>query len=265
MILPKSLDANFEIIYDQKTAVKRFTHDAFKGGVLLNGMYFIESTPKTVKYDKPCYIGCAILDISKIYMLDFYYDYMIPKYKENVKLIYTDTDSFVFEVKTEDLYQDQYDDRHLFDLSNVQIEKFYDKSNAKVVGKFKDETAFIPIVEFIALGAKSYSFITDYNETELNIKEHKEAQKQHKENTKTSKTKKAKGVTRAVIADILTHELYKNTLLTSKQLITEQTIIASKEHQLYTITNKKIALSCFDDKIYRDTFNTGHPYGYEPN
>ena len=257
--------SNFEIISDEKIAKKRFTHDAFKSGILLNEMFFIESSPKKVNYDKPCYIGCAILDLAKLYMLNFHYDYIKPKYGEQATLIYTDTDSFVYSIETPDLYQDQYNDRHLFDLSNVVIEKFNDKSNNKVVGKMKDETSFIPIIEFIALSAKNYSFITDYDKTDSDFLEDKVALKIHEEHLKTSKTKKAKGVVRAVIKNILSQNDYHKTLISSIQLETEQVNICPKNHQLWTIKNIKTALSAFDDKIYRDTFNTGHPYGYEPN
>ena len=253
---------NFEIITNEKTAVKRFTNEAFKSAILLNEMYFIESSPKKVNYDKPCYIGCAILDIAKLYMLDFHYDYIKPKYGDNAKLIYTDTDSFVYSIETDDLYQDQYNDRHLFDLSNVQIPKFYNKSNSKVVGKMKDETGMIPITEFIALGAKCYSFKTDYDTKEEEIdKINKEAMKTHESNVKTSKTKKAKGVVKTALKKI-THDDYMETLMSSLQLETEQICIRSFKHQNGLLRQIKTSLSCFEDKMYRIDFNTGHPYGY---
>ena len=61
---------------------------------------------KKVKMNKPIYLGLSILEISKILMYEFLYDYMKPKYGDNVKLCYMDTDSFIMNIKTEDFYKD---------------------------------------------------------------------------------------------------------------------------------------------------------------
>ena len=63
-----------------------------------------------VKMNKPIYLGLSILEISKILMHGFWYDYMKPKYNVNVKLCYMDTDSFVMHIKTNDFYKDISDD-----------------------------------------------------------------------------------------------------------------------------------------------------------
>ena len=59
-----------------------------------------------MELNKPIYMGMSILDYSKIHMYSFYYDVMKPKYKDNIKLVYTDTDSYVIKVETDDLYED---------------------------------------------------------------------------------------------------------------------------------------------------------------
>ena len=59
-----------------------------------------------VKMNKPIYLGLSILEISKILIYEFWYDYMKPKYGDNVKLCYMDTDSFIIYIKTEDFYKD---------------------------------------------------------------------------------------------------------------------------------------------------------------
>ena len=96
-----------------------------------------------VKMNKPVYLGQAILDISKTLMYEFYYDYLKPKYKDNVELCYMDTDSFILDIKTEDFFKDIADD----------VPKWFDTSgyskklnrplptglNEKVPGMFKDE------------------------------------------------------------------------------------------------------------------------------
>ena len=65
---------------------------------------------KKVKMNKPIYLGLSILEISKILMYEFWYDYMKPKYGDNVKLCYMDTDSFIMNIKTEDFYKDTAND-----------------------------------------------------------------------------------------------------------------------------------------------------------
>ena len=83
----------------------------------------------------------TILDNSKLVMQNYWYNELIPKYGyENLKLIYSDTDSFIIKINTEDLYKDIYETKNLYDLSDYPKEHFlYDTSNKKVIGKFKDE------------------------------------------------------------------------------------------------------------------------------
>ena len=59
-----------------------------------------------MELDKPIYMGMSILDYSKTHMYSFYYDVLKPKYGDNIKLVYTDTDSYVIQVMTDDLYTD---------------------------------------------------------------------------------------------------------------------------------------------------------------
>ena len=70
----------------------------------------IEMKKTKVKMNKPIYLGLSILEISKILIYEFWYDYMKPKYGDNVKLCYIDTDSFIIHIKTEDFYKDIPDD-----------------------------------------------------------------------------------------------------------------------------------------------------------
>ena len=74
--------------------------------------------------NKPIYLGLSILEISKIVMYEFWYDYMKPKYGDNVKLCYMDTDSFIIYIKTEDFYKDIADDVECkFDTSNYEVDR----------------------------------------------------------------------------------------------------------------------------------------------
>ena len=113
----------------------------------------IEMKKTRVKMNKPIYLGLSILDISKILMYEFWYDYMKPKYDDNVKLCYMDTDSFIINIKTEDFYKDIAKDvEKRFDTSNYEVNRPLPiRKNKKVTGLMKDELGGRIIREFVAL------------------------------------------------------------------------------------------------------------------
>ena len=116
-----------------------------------------------VKMNKPIYLGLLILDISKILMYEFWYDYMKPKYNDNVKLCYMDTDSFVMNIKTKDFYKDITNDvEDRFDTSNYEVNRpLPTGKNKKVIRLMKDELGVKVITEFVTLRPKTYSYLTD--------------------------------------------------------------------------------------------------------
>ena len=112
-------------------AIKRFSKN----------LVAIEMKKTKVKTNKPIYLGLSILEISKILMYEFWYDYVKPKYGDNVKLCYMDTDSFIIYIKTEDFYTDIADDAECkFDTSNYEVDgPLPTGKNKKVIGLKKDE------------------------------------------------------------------------------------------------------------------------------
>ena len=116
-----------------------------------------------VKMNKPIYLALSILEISKILMYEFWYDYMKPKYGDNVKLCYVDTDSFITNIKTEDFYKDIADDvEKRFDTSNYEVDRpLPTRKNKKVIGLMKDELGRKIMTKFVALRPKTYSYLTD--------------------------------------------------------------------------------------------------------
>ena len=87
---------------------------------------------------KPIYVGFSISDLSILLMYEFHYKYINSKF--NAKLLFTDTDSLVYEIKTEDIYEDFYQDKNLFDFSDYPLDsKLFDPANKKVIGKMKDD------------------------------------------------------------------------------------------------------------------------------
>ena len=185
-----------------------------------------------VKMNKPIYLGLSILEISKILMYEFWYDYIKPKYNDSVKLYYMDTDSFIKNIKTEDFYNDIAND----------VEKRFDTSNNNLIGLMKDELGGRIITEFVALRPKTYSYFTD----------------DFKEN------KKAKGTKKCVIKRMIKFDDYKKYLLNGEIVLKSQQRFKSKGHDVYTENINKIMLSSNDDKrlIAPDKI-TSYPYGYK--
>ena len=190
----------------------------------------IEMKKTGVKMTKPLYLGTSILDISKTLMYEFWYDYIEPKYGDKAKLCFTDTDSFIVNIKTEDFLEDISNDvERWFDTSN------YDKNdkrplpigkNKKVPGLFKDESGGKIITEVVALRPKTYSYLLD-------------AGTDHK---------KAKETKRCVIKQKLIFENYKDYLFNNKTVYRSQERFKSYYQVMYTEEVNKTALSSNDDK-----------------
>ena len=95
-----------------------------KTNYISKDLSIIEMKRTKVKMNKPIYLGLSILEISKILMYEFWYDYMKPKYGNNVKLGYMDTDSFIMSIKTEGFYKDIANDvEKRFDTSNYEVDR----------------------------------------------------------------------------------------------------------------------------------------------
>ena len=115
--------------------------------------------------NKPIYLGFSIFDLSKLLMYEFHYKNI--KRKFDAKLLFTDTHSLVHEIKTEDVYEDFYEGKNLFDLSNYPLKsKFFDLVNKKVIGKMKDGFKEKINSEFVGLKSKMYALI-DVNDEEV--------------------------------------------------------------------------------------------------
>ena len=100
--------------------------------------------------NKPIYAGFSNSDLSKLLTYKFHYEYI--QYKFNARLLFTDTDSLVYETKKTDFYEDFYQDKDLFDSSEYSSNsKFFDLLNKRVIGKMKDEFKGKIISEFVGL------------------------------------------------------------------------------------------------------------------
>ena len=180
-------------------------------------------------FNKPVYCGMSILDLSKTLIYDFHYNYIIPKFGKKQKLLFTDTDSLCYEIETDDFFADIADDvEKMFDTSN--FEKNHPSGihgkNKKVPGMMKDEAGGKIIEEFVGLRAKLYSY---------KMFEGKEE-------------KKCKGIKKVVIKKQISFDDYKECLLSKQTQMRKMNVIRSHQHEIYSETVNKIALSANDDK-----------------
>ena len=203
----------------------------------------IEMKKTKVKMNKPIYLGLSILEISKILMYEFCYDYMKPKYNNDVKLCYMDTDSFVMHIKTNDFYKDIASDvENRFDTSNYEVNRpLPTGKNKKVIGLMKDELGGKIITEFVTLRPKTYSFLTDDGKED----------------------KKAKGTKKCIIKKMIKFNDYKKCLLNDEIILKSQQRFISNKQDVYTENINKIALSNNDNKrIVLSNKITSYPYEY---
>ena len=204
----------------------------------------IEMKKTKVKMNKPIYLGLSILEISKILMHEFWYDYMKPKYVNNAKLCYTDTDSFIINIKKNDFYEDITSDvENKFDTSNYEVNRPLPMGkNKKVIGLMKDELRGKIITECVTLRPKTYSFLTDDGKED----------------------KKAKGTKKCVIKKMIKFNDYKKCLLNDEVILKSRQRFISEKHDVYTENINKIALRNNDDKrIVSSDKITSYPYGYK--
>ena len=222
-----------KLVSSESDLLKMTASPCFQSHRIMNeNLIVVKKIKEVLTLNKPCYVGMSILDLSKTLMYDFHYNTIKKEYGNRSKLLFTDTDSLMYELKTKDVYEDFKEIGERLDCwDNSDYPKdspYFSTYNKKVIGKFKDEAAGVPIIEFVGLRSKMYSYV--------------------KENGKGGMT--AKGVKRYVIRNKLTHENFKDVINTKGRMRHSMNTIRSKKHNIGTYEMKKITLSCFDDKRY---------------
>lgn len=203
----------------------------------------VEYSNKKVVLNRPVIVGFSILETSKLAMYRFHYDKFKKYYGNNLRLLMTDTDSFIYEIKTPDLFKDIEKFKDDFDLSNLSKDHpLYDTTNNKVVGKMKIETGDVRIKEFTGIRSKCYSYIIEDNAKE---------------------TKKCKGVKSLCVKTDIKHQDYKDALFNLNVKTVNFNTIQSKSHNITSTNVSKIAISPYDDKrlLCKDnnhTYAIGH-------
>ena len=225
---------NIGLVTTEEKYLRTVTKPNFKSGVLFGkNLMGCETGKIKVVMNKPVYLGQTILGLSKIVMYELHYDYMVPKYSlEKLKLCYMDMDSLVYDIKTEDFYEDIADDVPArFDTSGYCPNRPLPVGLSKtVIGLMKDELGGKIMTELMALRPKLYSY----------------------KKLDGSEDKKCKGIKKCVVKKTLTFEDYKACLFNDSTEYRSQLMFGSAKHEVHTIEVNKVALNREDDKrIFR--------------
>ena len=252
-----------DVVKDPKKAKKLTSRPQYKGFHILDeDITVVQSMKGKIILNKPITCGFMVLENAKFLMGSFWYTVLKAKYGEKIKLLLSDTDSFVYAAYTEDGYQDLHSLRQYMDLSGyvkAPLLTFHDPINKKIPGKFSDEMPKQIIRESINLKPKMYSLLTKKLDcTEI------EDDSDHECNNEcfVGHSSTAKGVKKSAKKKI-THEDYRNVLESRGTTIVTARTIRSFKHNLYSIVVNKRGLSSYDDKKFIlhngiDTLSYGH-------
>ena len=232
---------NIKLVDNRKLALKLSSRPNFDRCTIFDKhLIAIHMKNTKVYFNKPVYVGQAILDLSKTLMFNFHYNYIKKKYKDKAELLFTDTDSLMYHICTKDFYKDINPDViDKFDTSDYPTNHpsgIQTGVNKKVIGMFKDEVAGKQITHFVGLRPKLYSYKVE-DEKEL---------------------KKCKGIKKNVVKKSIDFDDYVKCLFTGEKEMRKMRIIRSEKHDIYSKEVNKIALSNEDDKrqVLEDKIHT---------
>ena len=221
---------NIKLVNNEEEYLKNVMKPNFKSGTLLGpDLMGCEMGKVRVVMNKPVYLGQAILDLSKMIMYEFHYDYMIPKYGVRLKLCYMDKDSLIYSIKSEDFYSDISPDiESRFDTSgypNDGSRPLPIGKNKKVIGLIKDKLGGEIMKEFVSLRPKMYSYRVG-----------------------NSEPKKCKGIKKCIVKKTISFDDYKACLFSGESSHRNQLLFRSRKHKVRMLEVNKLMLSREDDK-----------------
>jgi len=238
---------NVRVVNNQKSAERLIakaqflTHD-----ILGSNLACFNMQKPVVSLNKAIYTGFAVLELSKLHMAKFHYDYVKEKWGKKAKLLMTDTDSFAYLILTRDVYEDIGEDLSLFDTSNLpSSHPLYSTKNRGVVGKMKDEAKGEILVKFTGIAPKSYCFLGESSQEQ------------------TFEKMAMKGIPKGVQKRSMCYSTVENILLHQNRIACTVRTMRSYKHTVYNIKSRKAALHAFDSKRYilQDGKST-LPYGH---
>jgi len=221
---------NIRLIADPAKLLKAVSKPSYQESKIINAdLVMARAGRHKVTLNKPIAVGFAILELSKLIMYKFYYEYLKPKYGDRCRLLFTDTDSLCCEIQTQVLYQDMTQNIDLFDTSNFDPpHPLYSNHSYRVRGKMKSDTDSTPLVEFVGFRAKMYSL-----------------------SCSAKSRKKAKGIQKRYVKKRIQHQcfvkVFKNTAKTTTATFRT---IKPNNHRLNTVEISKLCFCPMDDKRY---------------
>ncbi|CAB4000209.1 Gastrula zinc finger [Paramuricea clavata] len=152
--------------FEKDDLLKLTASQCFQSHRIMNeNLVVVKRMKEVLTLNKPCYVGMSILDLSKTLMYDFHYNTIKKEYGNNSRLLFTDTDSLMYELKTDDVYEDFKrigEEQDCWNNSDYPKDSpYYSTHNKKVIGRFKDEAEGVPIIEFVGLRSKMYSYVKE--------------------------------------------------------------------------------------------------------
>ena len=226
---------NFHLVSSEKKLMKLSSRPRFEHFTIFDeNLVGVHMRRTKMIFNKPVFVGQAILDISKTLIYDFHYEFVKKKWKK-AQLCFTDTDSLLYEIETENLFADiagdvdaKFDTSEFSETHPCVVDGTLERKNKKVLGLMKDEAHGETIEEFVGLKSKLYS-----------IKMHE-----------GGGTKKCKGIKKKVVKKRISHEDFVACLESQKPAMRQMECIRSLKHDLFSQSVNKIALSANDDKRF---------------
>ena len=220
---------NIKLVTSRETYLKLVMKPNFKSGVRFgHNLMGCEMRKIKVVMNKLVYLGQAILDLSKIVMCEFHYDYMKWKYNnDSLTLCYMDMDSLIYSIEMNDFYKDIADDvMNRFDMSGYNPDRPLPMGlNKKVIGLMKDELGGGIMTKFVTLRPKMYAYKTG-----------------------NSESKKCKGIKKCIVKKTISFKDYKAYLFSRETSYRSQLMFKSSKHEVRTLEVNKLVLSRDDDK-----------------
>ncbi len=224
-----------------KSYEKYISKSNFKQSKIINpNLATLQMKYPVYEISKPFYLGAVILELAKYHMYNFHYNVMKKHFKD-IQLVYTDTDSFIYEIGDKDIYDSLKKIDHFFDFSNYNKDHLLHSTQfKKVPGYFKDESPQNFITDFVGLKSKMYTFQTENKAI----------------------TKHAKGVKNYVVQSMITFDNFFSCLFNNEIFSNEFKSIRSVAHSVFTSHQSKNSLSSFDDKRWLVDSVNSFAYGH---
>ena len=234
--------SEIKLLSNEEKIIKYISKPNFKDSIIFNeNLVAVVNNVTSIKFNKPIYLGQAILDYSKQLMYNFYYEIANKLWPDN-EIVFGDTDSLVLKVASKDVYEDLEKIKEELDTSDYPEDHFlHSKENKKVIGKFKDELNGKIMEEIVCLRSKAYSYAVKGSE----------------------ETKKLKGINKVVVDNDIKFTDYLTCLYGDRKYLHKMYRLNSTHHEMHISEVNKVSLNPFDDKryIFLDKKST-RPHGY---